>query len=274
MTTQKTLPRITSRRTFLRKSKVEYADHAINFVKGCKHGCRYCYAMTGEIQKHKTKDYEEWTQPKIASNINEVLAKEIPKLKKKIKFVFLSLMHDPFMKDGPEVINQSLRIIKNLNKNILRCVTLTKGIYPRILTDTTKFSDKNYYGISIISLDEEFRKKFEPGTASYIDRIKSLKRLHDHGLKTWVSIEPYPSPNLVQQDLSKLLESIKFVDIIIFGKNNHDKASRQYCNKHNKNFYKDCIKTVIKFCKNNGIKYHIKAKTAGKLNKRTARVFY
>ena len=82
---------------------------------------------------------------------------------------------------------------------------------------------------AIGSLDENFHKEFEPGSASYKDRIDSLKHLYDKGFKTWVSIEPYPTPNIIRQDLMKILEAISFVDKIIFGRLNYNvKSSGAY----------------------------------------------
>jgi hypothetical protein len=39
--------------------------------------------------------------------------------------------------------------------------------------------------------------------------------LHDAGCKTWVSIEPYPTPNFIEQDLNDILCAISFCDKII-----------------------------------------------------------
>ncbi len=38
-----------------------------------------------------------------------------------------------------------------------------------------------------------------------------------------VSIEPHPTPNIMDQDLGAILESVDFVDKIIFGKLNYNK---------------------------------------------------
>lgn len=72
-------------------------------------------------------------------------------------------------------------------------------------------------------LDEDFRKYMEPYTAPYIERIQALRDLHDLGFKTWVSIEPYLTPNIFEQDLVEILNKIDFVDKIIFGRLNYNK---------------------------------------------------
>lgn len=83
--------------------------------------------------------------------------------------------------------------------------------------------------------------------------------MHEAGCKTWVSIEPYPTPNIITQDLMKLLREISFVDKIIFGRTNYSKEVSKY--KGYKDFYNKSACSVIKFCEDNNISYHIKKGT-------------
>jgi len=262
----------TKRKTLLYKSGVEYADFCLNHVEGCAHGCRFpCYAMMMKKRCGIIKNYREWLRPKIVVNALELLDKEIPRYKHKIKFVHLCFSTDPFMYKYPKVTDLTLKIIERLNKDNIRCVVLTKGIYPKVLVNTEKYGENNEYGITIVSLDEGFKKRFEPYSATYKDRIKSLKYLHDKGLKTWVSMEPYPTPNLVKQDLRKILKEISFVDKIIFGKLNYNVESSQ--SGYNGDFYQGCANTVIEFCRENNIEYHIKYGTQKKDNRKTEKIF-
>ena len=158
----------------------------------------------------------------------------------------------------------SLKIIDRLNENGIRCTVLTKGIYPKELADRNGVSQKNEYGITMVSLDENFKKEFEPNSANFRDRIRSLKYLHDKGFKTWVSMEPYPTPNLIKQDLIKILEAVSFVDKIIFGRLNYNVKSSEFKSsefRYAKEYYNSLALFVIKFCKKNKIRYHIKQGT-------------
>jgi len=159
----------------------------------------------------------------------------------------------------PHIKNLTLEIIEKLNKNGVKCTILTKGIYPKILATNKKFSKENEYGITLVSLDKKFKKEYEPYSPPFEDRLKALKFLHDKGLKTWVSIEPYPTPNIVKQNLDLILKSVSFVDKIIFGKMNYNVTSNKFEN--NREFYKEHAVKVIEFCKKNKIKYHIKEGT-------------
>lgn len=261
-----------SRNSLLYKSKVEYADFCINHVEGCAHGCRFpCYAFMMSKRFGKVKTYREWCKPKIVKNALELLDKEIPKYKNQIKFVHLCFMTDPFMYKYPEIKEMTLKVINKLNNAGIKCTILTKGIYPKELTDIKKYSKKNEYGITLVSLDKNFKEKFEPFSASYKGRLKALKRLHDVGLKTWVSMEPYPTPNLVKQNLLRILQEISFVDNIIFGKLNYSVESSAF--EGNEDFYEKCASIIESFCKARGIKHHIKYGTKKVDNHSTSEIF-
>jgi DNA repair photolyase len=201
----------------------------------------------------KAATYEEWCKPKLVSNTLEIIDREIPRLKAKIESVQLCFTTDPFMYGYDEVGTMSLAAIKKLNAADICCTVLTKGLLPIALAEQ---SDKNEYGITLISLDEDYRNRIEPGAAPYSERIAALKALSDRGCKTWVSVEPYPTPNLIQQDLTAVLKAVSFTNRIIFGRTNYSKEISAYT-KH-RAFYNEQAEIVIQFCKEHGIIYHIK----------------
>lgn len=253
-----------NKKTLLYKTKVEYGSWTINHVLGCMHGCKFpCYAMMMAKKFGWVKGYNDWRQPRIVQNALELLNKEIPKYKLKIDFVHLSFMSDPFMYDFenrclvPEIKELTLEIIKRLNTEDIMVTVLTKGYYPEDLVHKSFLKD-NEYGITLVSLNDDFKNNFEPYSAPYRKRINSLKELHNAGSKTWVSIEPYPTPNIdnTSFEINRLLDEISFVDKIIFGKLNYNVKSSKYIS--NESFYKKIAEKVIIFCNKNKIKYHIK----------------
>jgi DNA repair photolyase len=245
------------RKTLLYKTGVEYGDYTINNVQGCSHGCTYpCYAFMMAKRFGVVKNYEEWTNPKLVSNAMELLDKELPKLKDKIESVHLCFTTDPFMCGKSDVAASSIDIITKLNSSGIKCTVLTKGVLPVQLAD---LSPENEYGITLISLNEDFRKKIEPHSAPFIDRIESMKRLHEKGCKTWASIEPYPTPNIIEQDINDILFELSFVDRIIFGRMNYNAMVGKYVG--SKKYYNELSKVVIDFCVKRNIEYHIKEGT-------------
>ncbi len=246
-----------TRKSMLYKTGVEYGDYTMNHVLGCSHGCRYpCYAFLMARRFGRVRDYDEWRSPVLVSNTLELLDAEIPRLKGKIRNVQLCFTTDPFMYEYDDVREMSLTAIRKLNDAEIPCVVLSKGVLPEELSEQPK---TNVYGISLVSLSEDYRSEAEPGSAPYAERIDSLRWLHDAGHTTWASMEPYPSPNVVDQDLFEVLESVSFVDRIIFGRTNYNKAVSEYPNV--KQWYADRAHEVMAWCSQHGIDCYIKKGT-------------
>ncbi|MBR5339091.1 MAG: radical SAM protein [Lachnospiraceae bacterium] len=245
------------RKTMLYVTGVEYGDYTMNHVLGCAHGCKYpCYAFMMKKRFGQVLSYEEWLEPYLVENTLELLNAEIPRLRDKIKSVQLCFTTDPFMYGYDEICAMSLAAIRKLNENGIKCTVLTKGVLPTELVD---LSEENEYGITLVSLTESFRERMEPNTAKYQERLRALRELHNRGCKTWVSMEPYPTPNIVQQNLDDLLNEISFTDRIIFGRTNYSKEVSSFL--EHRNYYNQCAHRVIKFCDEHGIDYHIKEGT-------------
>ena len=254
------------RKYMLYKSKAEGTDYAMNHVLGCSHGCQYpCVAFEQKKRFGKIQNYEQWTTPLLVANTLDLLDEEIPHLKKKISTVHLCESTDPFMYGYPIIEKYSLAAIEKLNQNMIRCTVVTKGILPQVLIDL-RFNPLNEYGISLVSLSEEYRQKIEPRAAPIKERLQALKYLHENGRKTFVAIEPYPTPNIIEQSLQELLQAVSFVDKIIFGRTNYSKKATAF--KHNRNFYNFCTKQVLKFCIDNCIDCQIKSRTTYRQEKK------
>lgn len=249
-----------TRKTLLTKSKVEYADYTINHVLGCAHGCQYpCYAYLMKKRFGEVKDFDDWREPRLVSNALDILDDEIPKLKSKIKSVHLCFSTDPFMYMYDAVAEMSLAIIRKLNDAGIKCTVLTKGVLP---VELAELSRENEYGITLVSLDTAFKGEYEPRAAPTWERVLALKRLSDRGCKTWVSIEPYPTPNIICQSLQDILEAVFFTDKIIFGRWNYNRRVNNYPDANN--FYNQAAAQVKAHCDDYGIQCIIKKGTISK----------
>ena len=247
------------RKSLLYRTAVEYGDYTVNHIEGCAHGCNYpCYAMRMSMRFGRVKSYKEWIKPKLVGNAIELLEHEIPRFKTKIKFVHLCFMSDPFMYGYPEVSQMSLQIIKLLNDNGIPVTTLTKGLYPSTLINCAS-NPENEYGITIVSIMSEYQKRFEPFSAKWYHRIRSLELLGKKGAKTWVSMEPYPTPNIIRQNISEILDRVSFTNKIIFGRLNYNSCSTGYEN--HKEYYNERCCQIREFCDKNRIQYYFKKGT-------------
>lgn len=245
-----------SRKTHLYRSGVRKGVWALNHVLGCAHGHRYpCYAFKMAISFGRVKNYNEWIKPRVVCNALWLLKRELRKYHP--DEVHLCLSTDPFMYDWKsgglikEIKDLTLSLIEELNSRGISVVTLTKGTYPDELLETSRFLRSNKFGISIVSLNPKFRKKYEPFTAPYGLRINSLFKLHQAGYRTWVNMEPYPVPEVdpTARNIEELLEKIKFVDRIRLARWNYNLGIRKMAGK----FYKEITRKFFHFCQLNKI---------------------
>jgi DNA repair photolyase len=246
-------------RTTLRKSLLYRSGtgvgYCINHVEGCSHGCRYpCYAMLIKKRAGVVSGYDDWRNPKLVANAHELLDKELRRLKGKIESVHLCFSTDPFMVGFEEVHDLTIGIAQRLHADGLPCTFLTKGVYP--VGRLHDLDRRNRYGITLVTLSDTFRARFEPYASPIRERLAALREIHAGGLNTWVCIEPYPPPNLIRQDLRELLDSVSFVDEIVFGKLNYNRVVNDYPNANE--FYRKEREHVAAFCEAKGIACYLK----------------
>jgi len=170
-------------KNILSKSKVY--DWTINPYVGCQHGCIYCYAKFMKRFSGHKENWGEFVDVKI--NAPELLNQEIKKKKK--GRVWISGVCDPYqpVEKKYELTKKCLEI---LQKNNWPVVIQTKS--PLVLRDLEllkKFQEIEV-GFTITTDDEEIRKIFELRTVPINERIETLDKLHQEGIKTFVMIAP------------------------------------------------------------------------------------
>ncbi len=243
-----------TRKTLLYRGGFKSTDFCLNHVEGCSHGCKYpCYAFLIKQKHGAIKNYADWIKPKLVGNALDLLDTEMARLGNRLGRAYMCFATDLFMYGNPEVADLTLRIMARLNKNGVPVTALSKGVYPRELAEKSGAGKENHYGITLVSLDEDFRKKYEPGAAPLSERVKALKYLHDKGCRTWISVEPYPPEFMIKQDIGELLEAVSFVDEIAVGRLNYN--NELYRQKGIHEFYKKVYFGVWKYCEKKGIKY-------------------
>lgn len=237
------------RKSLLYKSGLGF--WCVNHVQGCSHACRYpCYAFMMARSHGRARTMAEWAEPKLVGNALSLLERELSK-RRDIDCVHLCLTTDPFMYEQPEVTTLSLQVIEAINRRGIACSILTKGLLPAELGDSSRFSRQNSYGISLVSVSEEFRQRWEPGASPYAQRIVAARALHEQGCRTLVHIEPYPTPNIIEQDLETILQAVAFVDHVFFGGWNYNPIATSYPQRQD--FYREQASIVRRFCQRHGI---------------------
>ena len=272
-----------TRKSLLYRTNVEYGDWAVNHVEGCAHGCSYCYALSIAKRSGRVKTMEDWCKPKLVINAPELLKKELivrdESIYRNDETIQLCFTTDPFMVGYPEVQDMSIELLKEITDHHVTARVLTKGVYPDPdEADMPRFAyhplktRRHEYGITVThdpNCHVHPRGIDGDGTATTAARIASLKRLHDAGYYTWVSIEPYPTPYIAGadieermamgrgDDMARLLEQVSFVNKVVFGRMNYNAKVTEYL-KGDPDYYNRCAKLVEDFCAKNEIECYIK----------------
>lgn len=177
-------------------NKVDSPDvnmvYSLNPYQGCEHGCIYCYARnTHEYWGFSAgKDFE--SKIIIKKKAPELLRDLFSSKKWKVTPISLSGNTDCYqpVERKMELTRRILEVcleyrnpvgIITKNALVLRDLDLLQELSKRQLVSVF---------VSITSMDEDLRRKLEPRTSSYVQRIKIIEELSKHGIYTGVMNAP------------------------------------------------------------------------------------
>ena len=213
-------------------------------------------------------DMDEWRKPKLVSAAAGLLETELMRLQAKegtaqnIQFCFTT---DPFMYRQTEICITSLECIRICNFNGFPVTVLTKGILPLSLSG---LDPRNRYGITCVSEDNRFCEEYEPGAAPLEERKKALMELNKNGSKTWISLEPYPVPEMTGKSETEMIDGVKRIisffaqqgtDRFIFGRIHYRKICQN--KKSIDAYYNCCADAALAACAEYGAECIIKKGT-------------
>lgn len=166
----------------------EWASSNVNFLHGCQHNCRYCYARAMS-PRHGKSSAEDWKNPVIREN---VLKKKFGKRNGTIMFPTTHDIH-------PDNINDAIIILENILKPANNILIVSKPHIECITAICDKFYDyisQILFRFTIGSSDYGTLKFWEPNAPSFNDRLTCLQCAFDQGFKTSVSCEPMLDDNI------------------------------------------------------------------------------
>jgi DNA repair photolyase len=191
----------------------EYAKLATNPYRGCGHKCAYCYVP--KVLHMERAEFDAGANERTA--FLDALDKDTRKYQALgiSEQVMLSFTTDPYH-PGDNALTRD--VLLNLQRRGMGICTLTKG-GARALRDLDLFRpERDAFASTLTSLDDAFSLKWERGAALPADRIATLKKFHDAGIFTWVSLEPTID---TKSSLSIIENTHEFVDLYKIGRANY-----------------------------------------------------
>ncbi len=168
----------------------EYSDYALNIYRGCSFGCKYCFSPA-TLYIERQKFYSEQT---VKRNLLYDVEKDCKQLKK-ANFnsrVLLCFACDPYQDIDLELqmTREVLKLFKEYNINFQ---LLTKG-GTRAIRDFDLYKPGDAFASTLTFIDSGKSRLWEPNAALPEDRFAALEAAHNHGIETWVSLEPVIEP--------------------------------------------------------------------------------
>jgi len=191
----------------------EYSSLALNVYSGCTHGCRYCYAPSC-LQRTRETFHSQGTPRK---DIVRQVQREAPAYAGGTDRILLSFTCDPYQPSEREhgVTRQVLRVLTDAGAP---WQVLTKGGMLACRDFDLFCAAGGVFATSLVFTDDADRQQWEPHAAPVQDRIDAIRRAHEAGIPTWVSIEPVIDP---AQALDIIRDLSGSVDAWKVGKLNH-----------------------------------------------------
>ena len=200
----------------------EYAKWACNLYVGCSNDCTYCYCKKGALGTVMGKPKATLKSCfKDEKHAMAVFAKELQKKADAIRKdggLFFSFSTDPCL---PETIELTMLCTMLATGFDVPCSILTKCT--DWLDDEDVFNSlmmikrKVAIGFTLTGLDS---LESGPTVASNEKRIEALKRVHEAGFKTFVSVEPVIE---LRRSLAMIMDSVEACDFYKIGLLSGDK---------------------------------------------------
>ena len=174
-----------SKAIYMPKGKAaEYAKYACNFYVGCSNDCDYCYCKRGLLGHAMGKPTPILKKCFDGHSPYGVFVRElhehIVQLRK--HGLFFSFTTDPLLPETQDLTNAA--VLYAVNQGV-PCKILTKRADFKVLDSFYPFQHLIAYGFTLTGMDS-----MELHASTNMERISTMRYLHDRGFKTFASIEP------------------------------------------------------------------------------------
>ncbi len=193
----------------LSRTQITLADYTINPYRGCEFGCLYCYTQDNKNLKGK-----ELTQVKVKINSNEVLKKELKKIKP--ARVLLGSTTECFQyKEKDFQITE--KILKTLNNTSVCYTILTKS---HLISDylwLIKQNPGNKIYFTLNFQNDSLIRAFEEKSSSLKQRLTAIDEIQNHKINLRIHIGPFiPYISNLEEIFKLIPKEITEVDIELY----------------------------------------------------------
>ncbi|MCL6639996.1 MAG: radical SAM protein [Candidatus Rokubacteria bacterium] len=165
---------------------------SLNPYMGCAHRCTFCYVRAFERRADRPAGEDYGRSVRVKVNVVEVLRRELARPSWRREVVAIGAATDPYQPaEGRYRLTRgclaALAAARNPFGLITRSPMIVRDI--DILQEAARRAEVDIT-FSIPTLDEDIRRRTEPGTSPARQRLRALRMLVDAGLDVGVGIAP------------------------------------------------------------------------------------
>jgi len=168
----------------LSRSRLPGLTYTFNPYVGCQHGCLYCYVP--DVLRGRVSSSEWGREVLVKNGIIERLRTDLTRLRPGV--VGVSTATDPYqpIERSLGITREALSILKDAGFPVS---VQTKS--PLVTRDLDIIEGGNFeLGMTITSMDDGFRRRFEPGAPPPEERAHALEEVSSKGIRTWIFYGP------------------------------------------------------------------------------------
>ena len=165
----------------------EWAETNCNIFKGCRNGCRYCFAREHAQRFGRIRSASEWTT---------MIPVPVPKGPAKPSRIMFPSTHDLFP-DHLDIITPALRSWLGKGHTVLIVSKARLDVIKYLCGSLQTYRNQVIFRITIGSMNNEVLSFWEPGAPSYEERYDALAYAYMVGFETSVSCEPFLDNGIV-----------------------------------------------------------------------------
>ncbi len=171
-----------------------HGDYCIDPYQNCEFGCQYC-----------DSSFENTIY--IKKNIIDVLKEELASIK--TGRIIIGSVHDPYQNAEKEY-EVTKRVLETIKDHNFSCHILTKS--PLVLRDLALITQLNcLVTISLLSLNDQVVRIFEPMVPSPSERMRTLQALRKQNIKAGVAFIPL-LPYITDSELESMFQAAQSID--------------------------------------------------------------
>ncbi len=185
--------------TALSDTSLPGLTYALNPYRGCSIGCVYCYAPAVLREERPWGRFVD-----VKRNIPAVLAKELKRRPRGVVGIGT-------VTDGYQPLEARYRLTRYCLEQLARfdfpvSVQTKSSLVLKDVDLLQQLSDAEV-GVTITTMAEEHRRRFEPFASPSERRAAILRRLNQAGIRTWAFVGPI-LPSTTEATLEPLLQSV------------------------------------------------------------------